>query len=314
MKHKDIIWTGIAALMLAACSSNEPNDPQEKVQGCALQVQASIAAHTRATTTAFQQDESIGVFAVSTVADGLTSGTNVEYVAQQNTVDFLSDTPIYYKDKHSVNVSAYYPYDSEVSDALTVALTPQVDYLFARQEKVPFNTESLSLTFNHVLSQLSLHIQAGEGVANLEGLTQVTLKQVATSGTLDLLTGELTPSTTLADYPTTLSIEEGATSHEASMLILPTTAATLEVVLTLNQAKFSTTLKASEGLKAGYHYTYTLTLKPDALEVSQSTITDWDSSDQGQIQTSYESPDDISGESSYTGWPEETNLEYTENE
>jgi hypothetical protein len=260
-----------ASLIVAACSSNDIDRiPNEEGTKMALQVQAHIAT-TRATSTAFEAGDAIGVYAISTVKGGLTSGTNVKYVAQQNTVYFTSSTPIYYEDKNSVDVSAYYPYSADVKEGeLNVMLSAQTDYLYASASAVAFNTEDLELTFNHLLSKLSLTFVAGTGIDDLKNLSKITLKNLPQEATLNVVAGEITPATKLADYE--VNLNEGA---PLTLLVFPSTITAIDVVLQLGDVEYAATLKAKDGLTGGKNYAYTLTLTRAALTVTNSSITDW---------------------------------------
>jgi hypothetical protein len=290
MKLKNILYATAATLALAACS-NDGNEAETAPQ--ALQLQANIATETRVSNGAFVKDDAIGVYAVSTAAGGLTSGSNVKYVATDGSGNFSSSTPIYYKDKNAVNVAAYYPYAETLTNgAMSVTRAEQVDYLFAKAENVAYNTAKLSLTFDHVTAQFTLIVKAGTGVPSLADLTTVTLKGLNSAGSFNTQTGVLTSSTpadyalAAADFTATASAETTtttttttpATSEYATLLLFPTSGQTdIAVDVVYGGVTYSGTLTSANGLLAGKSYTYTLTINRTGLTVDSASITPWGS-------------------------------------
>jgi hypothetical protein len=278
MKLKTILYAAAATITLAACSNDTDNE-SNALQ--ALQVQADIASTTRVANGAFEKDDAIGVHVVSTATDGLTSGSNVKYVAQDASGNFTSDTPVYYKDKNDVNIYAYYPYTEELSgNVATVKIADQTDWLYAKAEGITYNTATQALTFDHVLTKFILTLKVGTGITDLKALTSITLKNLGSEGTFNTQTGVIA-TTTSADYSVPVTtISEGTTEQSYTLLILPVSGtanapAEIPVEILYDDATYSVTLQASSGLEAGKSYSYTVNLTRNGLTVGSSLITDW---------------------------------------
>lgn len=274
--------TALTAVLFAACSneSNEINPVEPETETpftpVALQVQAGISASTRVANGAFEVDDAIGVYAVSTATNGLTSGTNVAYTATNTTADFTSTTPIYFQDRNEVNISAYYPYVKDIKDnTLSVALSDQTDILFAHKDKVPYTETSLALTFEHVLAQITLVLKAGDGLTDLTDLSYIMLKNLPCSASWNVLTGALTNSTDTEDYATSMFTANDDGSQTLSLLLFPVSSTSIELTVNYNDVDYEATLNSADGLVAGNNYTYTVSVKQSGLTVSGSTIQAW---------------------------------------
>ncbi len=264
----------LAGCVLTACSSE--NETDTDALG-ALRVQATIAGTTRVANNAFEKGDAIGLHAVSTATDGLTAGSNVLYTATDADGNFTSTTPIYYKDVNAVNFMAYYPYQETLTDGtLTVKTADQVDYLFAKAQKVAVNTETVALTFDHVLTRVTLLLKAGDGVTDLQNLTTVTLKAQAKTGTFDTTTGAVTTGSETADYSLTFQPAAGDTEASGSVLLVPNTQQTsIALEVAYDGATYQATLTAASGLAAGTSYAYTVTVTRTGVKVTGTAINDW---------------------------------------
>jgi hypothetical protein len=281
-------------MSLAACSSNDTDRlPLEETERMALQVKAYIAS-TRATATAFEAGDEIGVYAVSTAKDGLTEGTNVKYVAQQNTVDFTSSTPIYFMDKNAVNVSAYYPYTDRLTDnVMTVEAGTDhqtdlgqkaIDLLYATGTASVADKAGIQMSFEHLMAKLTFSFVAGSGIddENLEKLgSTFKVEGLKVNGTFDTLNGTLD---TTNDTETVLQ----PSTTVKTILVFPQTPSALRVTLTYDGINYVANTTVPEGgFKKGTNYAYTLKLNRSELTVSTSEIIDWTISDQGEVNAEY---------------------------
>ena len=156
-------------------------------------------------------------------------------------------------------------------------------------------TGHVPLRFDHAMSQISFKLQSTEGAdkVDLDGAT-LSLAQVVKKGTIEPANGKITPSTEEGDKavltPTTT----------ASSIVVPQTL-TDEMILTiqlknnvstykiaLNKCLTNETGTAVTTWEGGKHYTYTITLKKEAVQliafvknwtevtVSGDAYLDWD--------------------------------------
>lgn len=293
MKQYKLSYLIGAVLMISGCSSE--TELQDDTSA-ALTLHARIeGAQTRATATAFESGDFIGLF-VDDNENSATQGANVKYVASGDDGYFMAATgvePIYFLDTKTVKLSAYYPYTELLSASqrvLSFSTTDQSDpakwdYLYATTSS-NINNKKTEMTFSHVMSKLSFTFVAGEGVANLaDDLTDFSLEDLQTEGEFDTSTG-LAKAASTSGNPITVDLKEvsvdtdedsGVQSKTSSVILFPQSSEDeFLLTLTYKEMSFVGTLKLpSGGLEAGVHYTYKLTVSPVGLTVSGYKIQDW---------------------------------------
>jgi hypothetical protein len=307
MKAKELLYATFVVSMLAGCSSNENEIAPGNEDLHAVQLQGTITAATRVTYDdagkgTFAVGDTIGLFAKD--AEGTALSQNEKYTAKNTNADFTSESPFYYTSKNDVNFRAYYPYSPSATSTLPVKVADQVDYLHAKADNTAYNTETVQMVFNHVMTKLTLTVKAGTGVSSLDALTAITLKDIPSEGEFDLWEGTVSATKDKTD-DYVISLEEEETEEEtatkaeeneadddeadddeaesattevsAEALLLPVSSATnIAVIITHDGVDYTATLKAAKGLGAGTQYAYTLTIQRTGLIVSGSSIKDWD--------------------------------------
>jgi hypothetical protein len=296
MKQYKLSYLIVAALMISGCSNEA--EWQEGTSSAALKVHAQIeGAQTRATATAFASGDAIGLFVDNEEGSTNTKGENVKYVATDDEGNFkAADTPIYFLDAQTVNLSAYFPYDPSLTasqraisfNTLDQSDLSKLDYLYA--SGTGHFEEATELTFHHVMSKLSFTFVAGEGVTDLANdLTDFTLEDLLTAGEFDTSTGIASAKLNSEDVltldlkeveviTTTDEETEAETKSKTQSVILFPQSAVDQFILTLTYKDMSfvgTVNLPSDGLQAGMHYTYTLTVSPVGLDISGYTIQSW---------------------------------------
>jgi hypothetical protein len=332
MKPKTLLFA-VAAMTLAACS----NDNEATGTATALTVNANIegVVNTRATATAFESGDAIGITVTST---GNTKGENVKYVwsatNSDNSSKFVaSATPIYYNDKNDVAFSAYYPYTSSVSasaPSITVSTADQskqaeFDYLFGSSTGKMALSNSTAITFSHKMAKLTFTFVAGTGAssdtnfaANLgetSGSNKVyQIDNLVLEGTFNALTGVAAK----ASDKDAATLSPIITSASSSAIILPQTPAK-SLKLTVAYKGVSYTAYAAiptNGFEAGNNYTYEVKVNMTSLTISSATITNWITNAQESVTAGYEYPYDIidngedTGDDSGLGYDGEEDMEF----
>lgn len=139
----------------------------------------------------------------------------------------------------------------------------------------------MALTFNHLLSKISLTIKAGSGLttADLDDLV-VAISGISTEATFDLaITNKVTTTNSAAELELITNITKDATDEitgvSSSAIVIPQTlsGATLSFA-TKECGTFSATLKTEE-FKVGIEYTYTVTLNDNGVEITETNIESW---------------------------------------
>jgi hypothetical protein len=330
MKLKSIFFAA-TALTLAACSNESETGADALV---ALTVNANIEEQvtSRATETAFEKDDAIGISVTSSSSETATTGTNVKYVSSDGSKFAVATNvdPIYFKDNKTVSFSAYYPYSADVTSSSTT-LSPSTKYQDKQAEfDFLYGTGSgdisssakggIEMSFKHVMSKLTFTLAAGTGIGNETTLksglsTTYKISGLIQDGSFDTAKGVATTSTsatTVDDWEISLPTEDGNISSLVSSLILyPQSPGTLTIALTFNNVTYTASVTApSSGFIAGNNYTYTLTLNQTGLTVSKSTITAWSTQNQTGVNAEYEYPDAVLGTEYSLSYGEEETLTF----
>ena len=285
MKKATFSAVALAALLLAACQSEEEN-PQTDTR-VALQVTSGI--QTRAYDATWEANDPIGIFGNTHTETPMEWSNNVQYVTVTGDGTFApaqDEVPIYLPiDGTAVDFVAYYPYTKTLADGVyTVDVTDQsiqknIDLMAAGVETTDRVSHSVAFNFEHKLSKIYLTFKAGEDMttADLAGMT-VQLTGQQTKATFDVTQPESEVSVT-AGNPVTLNLKTSAEGTSAEGIVLPSddfNAMTLHLVLANNAGYFNWDLNGSEAEKfeAGKKYVYGITVNKTRLSVT-SSITDW---------------------------------------
>ena len=285
MKKATFSAVALAALLLAACQSEEEN-PQTDTR-VALQVTSGI--QTRAYDATWEANDPIGIFGNTHTETPMEWSNNVQYVTVTGDGTFApaqDEVPIYLPiDGTAVDFVAYYPYTKTLADGVyTVDVTDQsiqknIDLMAAGVETTNRVSHSVAFNFEHKLSKIYLTFKAGEDMttADLAGMT-VQLTGQQTKATFDVTQPESEVSVT-AGNPVTLNLKTSAEGTSAEGIVLPSddfNAMTLHLVLANNAGYFNWDLNGSEAEKfeAGKKYVYDITVNKTRLSVT-SSITDW---------------------------------------
>lgn len=291
-----------AVFLTASCCSDEPTVPSFPTeQRVPLQLSSVISGLTRASGTAWESTDQIGVFttlhdAQTATQHGTAYDANVLYVidatadgyntATEGSLDNAkaftpSSSPIYLPaDGSSVDVYAYHPYVSTITEngviAVSVVTASQslatVDLMTAKTASTvnPINAlnPSAALLFSHRLSKVTVNVTNGTGYAASEITNHVSINITGTPNTANynLYTGTFSSfDTGKADI--TLQKQATATSgylETHSAIILPNETND-------NAAAAGRTLTFKVGDTANGYYIYTIPADK-AFEKGKNTI------------------------------------------
>lgn len=292
----------LLALALAACTNDGLQDNPLADGPVLLNVTADISAvATRAQATAFEEGDPIGIFPMK---NGSLETSQINKLYTYDGSKFTTDDPYYFQNTGNVTFNAYYPYETDVAaDDPVIYINTRVvyqmqdvtleetsvtwrknDYLFA-SAATNVNTPNVSYigdnAFKHVMSQVIFVFKAGtdSGVTDLSSLTQY---KIATSlyvdGMFNLTTGIAAPMIPSNKDVITMDITATGTEYTCRPLILlpQTIDGTIDLEVSYNNQTYRASLTPpTGGLKAGYSYTYTVTIKNTELVVSDAEIDDW---------------------------------------
>ncbi|HFK5501548.1 fimbrillin family protein [Elizabethkingia anophelis] len=276
------------ALLVQSCKNDDYRDQGPGMGGNGkAQFTSSIGGTpaTRVTGNTWDSKDAIGVFMKQ--GNGLSNvlASNKKYTTEGNG-NFSGDGSevINYPDTGSVDFIAYYPYTANLSGTtLPVSVATQtnlsaIDVLYSNNATGLSKTSgTANLNFAHKLAKIELTVKAGNGVADVNGLS-VTYKNVNTTASLDLATGTLSGAAAPKDVTAKITAKAPAQFVEA--ILLPGDYSAKTVVFTLASGTYTWTLPANTTFDVNKKYTFDITLQTSSTGnqvavTGAGTITDW---------------------------------------
>lgn len=286
MKKITIFAATLVALALTGCQKEVATGGSG-----AIEFRSSIGAHTRATDTAWEQDDQIGVFMLSGgefISENVLEPSNVLYTTD-GSGNFSSETPLVYPaDGASVYFAAYYPHQPGMSGfEYSVDVTDQsdpakIDLLLAKSA-AGYTEGTPTLRFNHKLTKLVFRVTDGDDAtgASLESMV-TTFNGLNSTGIYNISTqtlGSTTGSGTLPFAARLVDVEDGTATVEA--IVLPETS-TFTVTFTLDGGTTASVTLEDKDYQQDRKYTYTVNLKSEEPESVAEIDGDEDISDWGE--------------------------------
>lgn len=276
------------ALLVQSCKNDDYRDQGPGMGGNGkAQFTSSIGGTpaTRVTGNTWDSKDAIGVFMKQ--GNGLSNvlASNKKYTTEGNG-NFSGDGSevINYPDTGSVDFIAYYPYTANLSGTtLPVSVATQtnlsaIDVLYSNNA-TGLNKASgtANLNFAHKLAKIEFTVKAGNGVADVNGLS-VAYKNVNTTASLDLATGTLSGAATPKDV--TAKTTAKAPGQFVEAILLPGDYSAKTVVFTLASGTYTWTLPANTTFDVNKKYTFDITLQTSSTGnqvavTGAGTITDW---------------------------------------
>ena len=244
------------------------------------------SAVTRATETAFESGDKIGLYVVETPAPLQVSGNYVNNLqATYDGTQWTGDTGLRWPSTESVcDIYAYYPF-MEVSkiDASPFSVLEDqsngfgaCDFLWGKAASVSYTTEAIPVQFNHKLSKITLKLVKGaDYVGDLPSTAVFYVHSTVTDATVDLTTGSVTKD----PYGTAKTI----TCHKVSddtyeAVIIPQRLASRTPLFEMVANGVSYLVEGSFNFKPGINYTFNVTLNTSTesirIEIG-GEIADW---------------------------------------
>ncbi len=308
---RQIIAISLAALALAACSKKEVQTSQTITDPVAMAVFTAdirTAASTRANTegTAFTNGDKVGIVPIkSGSVDAPQFNTPYTFNGEQ----FTANLPYWFRDRSSVTFNAYYPYKSDLASDGTIAIDTKADNQTAaddgwRINDILFASASTDVSqptvsytqehaFTHQLSKLTLTFKAGDGIANLSDLQSYTIGSLVKEGSFNVVSGTLSLDGQAGDLQMSVAGSDVTELKATSLILLPQTLSSgqLNLSVTYNGQIYKATLSLSNGLVAGKHYTFNVTVRSTGLTISAAQINDWETT--AGSDTDATMPDDL---------------------
>lgn len=280
---RQILFTFAAVtLLMCGCSKSENDalNPDE------MRFTATYPSVTRATGSAFEKDDAMGIYVVQYDGDVAlplqVSGNYANNVETTFDGSAWKSTPLIYWDEGKFDVYAYYPYaklPSVDEYRFAVALdqsTPEEgdvlggyetsDFLWAKAEGVT-RMESVPLTFTHRLSRIVINLVKGEEYTDdIPADAVVRIHNTVPVATIDLASGMVTKDGhEAARSITARKISDGV----YTAIIVPQRLETKRPLIEVLAKGVSYMIESSFVFKAGTQHTVNMTLNnnPDQVKI-----------------------------------------------
>ena len=263
MKKFFTLMAAVAAMV--SCSENLENVPATpETDRLPINISTTL---TRATDSAFEAGDKVGIFVVNEPNELATSGNHVDNMGFTYSSVWTPDTPIYWLDKSTkADFYCYYPYAQVANtaahsfatkaDQSTLANYKASEFLWGKTAGIAPTEEAVNITTHHSFSNMVIVLKPGDGFTteSLAAATKsVKICGVKTAATINLSTGVATANGNATEVTPYL---DGA--QYRALIVPQTTAGGALVVVTVNGTDY--TLSRTMTFKANKQHKFTVTL------------------------------------------------------
>lgn len=260
------LFTVLAAIAAFVSCSKNTEEVVETPMSDKLPIYISTTL-TRATDSAFEVGDKVGIFVVNQPNALVASGNHVDNMGFSYSTTWTPDSPIYWLDKTTkADFYCYYPYAESVSTTAhtfaTKANQSQLadykasEFLWGKTAGVTPTEEAVNITTNHTFSNALIILNPGDGFteATLAAATKsVKICGVKTNASINLTTGVATATGNATEV--TPYLENG---QYRALIVPQTTAEDALVVITVDGVDY--TLSRAMTFKANKQHKFTVTI------------------------------------------------------
>lgn len=190
---KQVLVAALSLLSLTACIDSLEQEGYGTESAVSIRIEACYPTQTRAAEAGFVGGDAIGVYVVDyendvpgTLQATGNNGNNIRFALDEETWKWTSATNLYFKDNQTpVDVYAYYPFIEKVETVEAFPFVVQTDQnrmaqngvmagyeasdlLWAKATMVMPTSETILLSFSHLMACLQVTLVEGEGFAEGE--------------------------------------------------------------------------------------------------------------------------------------------------
>lgn len=296
MKTKIFMFLAIGALAFTGCKKDEPKaQPKPAKQ---LQIEATITGMTRATESAFEAQDKIGMYVATSASVSLEEGATASNLCwTYDGSQWTAATPLNYPTIGAFNLFAYYPYaesgltgsgsKADVSVAADQSSDEAMnagDILVATKLGVMPSDQKVALPFVHAMSKVEVKLT----IKNLDDASYeevmamnpvVAVKKAYVQGTIDMTSGQVGTAgqQSAVTLNGALAINAAGNAIEGvSAILIPQRLDAGALEVTVGDRTFSNNKGIS--IQSGKIYTVNveLDMTPDVYDVNFTvTVKDW---------------------------------------
>jgi len=265
---KKILSLMAVVAAMASCSDNVETVPSSPSSSEADRLPINISTTlTRATDSAFEAGDKVGIYVVNEPDALAVSGNHVDNMGFTFSSKWTPDTEIYWLDKSTkADFYCYYPY-SEDANTASHAFATKADqslladykaseFLWGKTAGIAPTEEAVNITTRHTFSNAVIILKPGDGFTEetLAAATKsVKICGVKTDATIDLSTGVATATGNVTEVTPYL---DGA--QYRALIVPQTTEGGALVVVTVDGTDY--TLSRAMTFKANRQHKFTVTL------------------------------------------------------
>lgn len=291
MKKVRIIQTAMlmAAMTFTACQNSDGDEMVENLPDQKEIVLDMIhpAAQTRATETAFEASDQIGVYVTASDAALQLGGNEVNNALFTfNGTAWASSQKVYWNEGQH-NVYAYYPYATQVNDVEDYSFSVQEDqstaqgytlsdFLWASAENVSASASPVQMQFAHKMSCIVVKLEKGENFeGSIPGDAEVYIYSTVAKASINLSTGDVAKDS-YAGTSTIRCLKKSDTEYTA--VVVPQNITSRRPLAEIIVGGVSYLMEGKISLKPGMRHTLTVTLdkNPEKVKIDVGgEIGDW---------------------------------------
>lgn len=289
----------VAAMSLAvvATACQEPMESvTPKGEGMEIAVSAQMYNFAKATDTAFEEGDQIGLHIVTNSV----YLNNAKYTFSEGAL--VSESENYWYDDKSVEakVLAYYPYNADATYkaegyTFTVEADQSVEGGYAASDLLVASTtskptkETVTLPFKHALSKVVININSELD----EAVESVMFADVYGSAVINLAYG----TSTVNGQKGIIKAAKVANKESYTLIIVPQTEVKPRILVTVGEKQYNFNIEAAADFEAGKVATANITLTKELVGTDFSAeITDWVGDSELQFNPSEENTPDVGGD------------------
>lgn len=280
---KTLLFGFALGLILSGCNKDEDLN-NAGTNGVSF---TSYMIGSRATDTAWEPNDEIGVYMQNAGSEGY-ANVNVKYANSETDNDkFTSESPIIYSGgTGTVNFMAVYPYNENITDgSYTFTLADgdlsKNDIMYASAPSIASGVTNVDLTFQHKLSKIILQLKDEQNKA-VTGAT-VSIDNQCVNGALNVADGTVSVASN-ATYTSVLTFAEGENGQYEVIVIPDEGREGRSIVITTTEGKTYRCPVGSIAFGNSQKYTFPVSLQAPAssggetninLEMGSLKIDDW---------------------------------------
>ena len=259
---RKLIFAMSCCTMFAACSQSGVELPNQEDGKIPINITTNI---TRATDTAFENGDKVGLFVVNVPNALKVSGNHADNICHTYSGSWTAKTPIYWLDESTkADFYCYYPYSSTISNVDAYPFSVRADqkeeanykasdFLWGKTTGVAPTKNSVNISVKHAMSNVIVKLVPGSGYTHSDMATaSVSICGLKTSSTINLATGEVT-ATGRANDITPKKEKDG----QYRALVVPQSVTDTDLIkVTVGDKTF--TLNQSVNFQTGKQHTCTL--------------------------------------------------------